>query len=107
MVGTVTLGIDRYNALYKRALQADALEKENAELREKLSNATDVSYEMVDGSVLRGDTKLNDEKCLYEYKVKNEEEKCIGMIAKPIKGLKLRSGKHYAKGGLTTKGETW
>ena len=56
MVGTVTLGIDRYNALYKRAIQADALEKENAELREKLNGTTDVSYEMVDGSVLRGDT---------------------------------------------------
>lgn len=38
MVGTVTLGIDRYNALYKRALQVDALEKENAELRERLDN---------------------------------------------------------------------
>ena len=96
MVGTVTLGIDRYNALYKRALQADALEKENAELREKLNGTTDVSYEVVDGS-----------KYLYEYKLKNEEEKHVGMIAKPIEGLKLRSGKHYAKGGLTTKGETW
>lgn len=107
MVGTVTLGIDRYNALYKRALQADTLEKENAELRERLSNATDVSYEVVDGSVLRGDTKLNDEKRLYEYKVKNEEENHVGMIAKPIEGSKLRRGKHYAKGGVTTKGETW
>lgn len=107
MVGTVTLGIDRYNVLYKRALQADALEKENAELREKLNGTTDVSYEMVDGSVLRGDTKLNDEKRLYEYKLKNEEEKHVGMIAKPIKGSKLRSRKRYATGGLATKGETW
>ena len=49
--------------------------------------------------------RLNDEKRLYEYKVKNEEEKHVGMIAKPIEGLKLRSGKHYAKGGVTTKEE--
>lgn len=107
MVGTVTLGIDRYNALYKRAIQVDTLEKENAELRKRLNGTTDVSYEVVDGSELRNDTKLNDEKHLYEYKVKNEEEKHVGMIAKPIKGSKLRSRKRYATGGLATKGETW
>lgn len=114
MVGTVTLDIDRYNALYKRALQVDALEKENAELREKLKGTTDVSYEVVDGSELRNDTNkvTLDATEVYQVireafdKVK-EEEKHVGMIAKPIKGLKLRSRKRYATGGLVTKGETW
>lgn len=158
MVNIITISIDRYNALYKRALQADALEKENAELRERLDNTmtirsrtggvtvgpkgiksfvdSDKYINAVDGVELRNDTnkvtldvidfevihkeieklkemneslkmRLNDEKRLYEYKLKNEEEKHIGMIAKPIKGSKLRSRKRYATGGLATKGETW
>ena len=56
MVGTVTLGIDRYNALYKRALQADALEKENAELRERLDHSSN---------------ELNTNENLDQYKIKN------------------------------------
>lgn len=114
MVNIITISIDRYNALYKRALQVDTLEKENAELRERLNSTTDVSYEVVDGSELRNDTnKITlDATEVYQVirqafdKVK-EEEKHVGMIAKPIKGLKLRSRKRYATGGLATKGETW
>ena len=56
MVGTVTLGIDRYNALYKRALQADTLEKENAELRERLDHSSN---------------ELNTNENLDQYKIKN------------------------------------
>ena len=124
MVGTVTLGIDRYNALYKRALQADALEKENAELRERLSNATDVSYEVVDGSELvcsvYADEIKVDEKCVDVFS-KAKEEECseedekdvVTINGKSVKDLsaenemlhKMGVFKHYAKGGVTTKEE--
>ena len=124
MVGTVTLGIDRYNALYKRALQADALEKENAELRERLSNATDVSYEVVDGSELvcsvYADEIKVDEKCVDVFS-KAKEEECseedekdvVTINGKSVKDIlkenemlhKMGVFKHYAKGGVTTKEE--
>ena len=116
MVNIITISIDRYNALYKRALQVDALEKENAELREKLNGTTDVSYEVVDGSELRNNTNkvTLDATEVYQVirealdKVKEEEFELDGdKYAKPIKGLKLRSRKRYATGGLATKGETW
>lgn len=168
MVSIITISIDRYNALYKRALQADALEKENAELRERLNGTmtirsktggvtvgpkaiksfidSDKYINSIDGSELRNDTnKITlDATEVYQFikesldKAKEEKEleldgdkyakhltKCgsvtkegsvefernaksdNGMIAKPIKGLKLRSRKRYATGGLATKGETW
>ena len=169
MVNIITISIDRYNALYKRALQADALEKENAELRERLNSTmtirsktggvtvgpkaiksfidSDKYINSIDGSELRNDTnKITlDATEVYQVireafdKVKEEEKELEldgdkyakhltkwgsvtkegsvefernaksdnGMIAKPIKGSKLRSRKRYATGGLATKGETW
>lgn len=140
MVNIITISIDRYNTLYKRALQADALEKENAELRERLNSTmtirsktggvtvgpkaiksfidSDKYINSIDGSELRNDTnKITlDATEVYQVireafdKVKEEEKELEldgDKYAKPIKGLKLRSGKHYAKGGLATKGEKW
>lgn len=117
MVGTVTLGIDRYNALYKRALQADTLEKENAELRERLNGTTDVSYEVVDGSELRNDTNkvTLDATEVYRVirqafdKVKEEEnvKSVKDLLAEHEMLRNMGVFKHYAKGGIATKGETW
>lgn len=134
MVGTVTLGIDRYNALYKRALQVDTLEKENAELRERLDGMTDESCEPMDDSEHSSNinTKIILDVTEYERLCKDNEELkrtnenlsiCMSTemlkkrrkmleelektstTYKPIEGLKLRCRRHYAKGGLTTKEE--
>lgn len=115
MVGTVTLGIDRYNALYKRALQADTLEKENAELRERLNGTTDVSYEVVDGSKLRNNTNkvTLDATEVYQVirqafdKVKEEEnvKSVKDLLAEHEMLRNMGVFKRYAKGGVTTKEE--
>lgn len=97
MEESVTLKLGRYEALRDKARRVDALEKENVELREKLNGTTDVIYEMVDVIDFEMINKeieklkemneslkmrLNDEKRLYEYKFKNEEEKHAGTIEK-------------------------
>lgn len=105
MEGTVTLEIQEYNELYVKAVQGQMLERENSELREKLNGTTNVIHEMVDVIDFEMINKeieklkemneslkmrLNDEKRLYEYKVKNEEEKCIGTIENESEVLELR-----------------
>lgn len=95
MVNIITISIDRYNALYKRALQADALEKENAELREENEL---LKVEKVD---------LPDEVKFYDTpygKVAVINGKRIKLKNGNIQ-LCNKSRKHYAIGGLTTKSE--
>lgn len=91
----VTLKLGRYEALRDKARRVGRLEIENEELKKDLTIARKQLEEL----------QQPNEKRLYEYKLKNEEEKHVGMIVKPIEGLKLRRGKHYAKGGVTTKEE--
>ena len=124
MEESVTLKLGRYEALRDKARRVDVLEKENAELRERLSNATDVSYEVVDGSELvcsvYADEIKVDEKCVDVFS-KAKEEECseedekdvVTINGKSVKDIlkenemlhKMGVFKHYAKGGLATKEE--
>lgn len=103
MVNIITISIDRYNTLYKRALQADALEKENAELRERLDSTYDVSYEVIDGPELRNDTNKVTLDATEVYQVIRE---ALDKVKEEEKELELdgdKYAKHLTKWGSVTK----